>query len=70
MILASQVDIFRDDLVLKISIGIEELWLNQINDSCKTSTKKVLIGNKLDLSQVSVLFERRSILIFGRTEKS
>jgi len=29
---------------------IEELWLNQINDSCKESTKKILIGNKSDLS--------------------
>jgi len=30
---------------------IEELWLKQINDNCKTTTQKLLIGNKSDLEE-------------------
>jgi len=30
---------------------IEELWLKQINDSCKPTTHKILIGNKSDLEE-------------------
>jgi len=41
-------------LFILSSKGIEELWLKQINDNCKTTTQKLLIGNKSDLEEVNI----------------
>lgn len=42
----------HDDNFMNYNIEIEEFWMKQIDENCKPETERVLVGNKVDLTEV------------------
>jgi hypothetical protein len=37
-----------------IKLEIDDYWLDQVKDKCDENVKKILVGNKVDISEVLI----------------